>query len=73
MQQIDTSGGSSKQAPMQINQLETASKNKRKYEPPSLVAICQLTMMVSMPFQLFHYDFVMGTDGEEEIEPTKYE
>ena len=25
-------------------------------------------MMVSMPFQLFHYDFVMGTDGEEDVE-----
>ena len=25
-------------------------------------------MMVSMPFQLFHYDFVMGTDGEVEEE-----
>ena len=24
--------------------------------------------MISMPFQLFHYDFIMGTDGEEEEE-----
>ena len=38
------------------------------YEPPSLTAICQLTMMVSMPFQLFHFDFVMGADGEEDEE-----
>ena len=44
------------------------SESAQEYNPPSLTAICQLTMMISMPFQLFHYDFIMGTDGEEEEE-----
>ena len=44
-------------------------EQSQEYVSPSLASVCQLTMMVSMPFQLLHYDFIMGTDGEEEEEP----
>ena len=52
---------------MSKGEKELAEENQ-SMQTPSLTSICMLTKMVSMPFQLFHHNFVMGVVGEEEDE-----
>ena len=47
---------------------EKVAEENQSMQTPSLTSICMLTKMVSMPFQLFHHNFVLGVVGEEEDE-----